>query len=77
MINETLNGPVINFLSSFWGTFSVVIGGIFGIYVLIFLFRVLEFHKLRKIEKDIKELKRVILKEKPKKRFNFIRKKSK
>jgi len=64
MLNETINatGPIITAVSNFWEVVSVFIGGIFGLYIIIVIFRFLEYKKLNVIKKDLDTLKSILIK---------------
>ena len=55
-INETalLASPLLGPLASIIETLSVLVGGIFGLYLILVIFRIVEYRKFKKLLKGMK-----------------------
>lgn len=56
-INTTLPlvGPIADTVTNMWQTLQVLVGGIFGLYIVIILLRIYEYKNISKTLKEIKE----------------------
>ncbi len=56
VINETalLTSPLLGPLARIVETLSVLVGGIFGLYLILVIFRIIEYRKFKKLLKSMK-----------------------
>ena len=63
--NVTLISPVIDYMSGIWQTAKVLLGGLFGIYIIAIILRFLEYKKISKtlvaIKRDIDKLREQLI----------------
>lgn len=63
--NVTYISPIIDYMSNIWQTAKVLLGGLFGIYIIAIILRFLEYKKISKtlqtVKKDIDKLREQLI----------------